>query len=318
LRASSRAEYEARIARAVTHIEANLNGALQLEDVARVACFSPFHFHRVFKGITGETLLDFVQRIRLERAARALYVNKSASVIKVSLDYGYENPSSFAKAFKRHFGASASQWRKSGAKAWIEERQKAKTARQPQVSKNGKEANPEVWQKLSSGSAATLPEPGAATVGDLDDFFVVLKRYVGPYGSPLITGVWHELMQWADARGLIGKDTTSLGVVHDDPFSTQPGRCRYDACVVVPRSFTTTDPDYRVENAPGGRYLRYHFVGRSTDVDPAWDRVYREWLPESGCQPDDRSSLEIYRPGSVLDPMELTFRCELCVPVRLF
>jgi AraC family transcriptional regulator len=125
-------------------------------------------------------------------------------------------------------------------------------------------------------------------------------------------------MQWADAKGLIGKDTTSLGVVRDDPFSTQPERCRYDACVVVPRSFTTTDPDYRVETVTGGRYLRYHFVGRSTDIDTAWDRVYREWLPESGYQPDDRPSLELYRPGSILDPVELTFRCELCVPVRSF
>src|SRR5204862_5239631 len=126
--------------RAVTHIEVNLDGSLQLDDVARVACFSPFHFHRVFKGITGETLLDFVQRTRLERAAPALYLNKSASVIQIAMDYGYENPSSFAKAFKRHFGTSASQWRKSAAKVWIQERQKAKTALQWQISKNGKEA----------------------------------------------------------------------------------------------------------------------------------------------------------------------------------
>jgi len=318
LRASSRAEYEARIARAVTHIETNLDGSLQLEDVARVACFSSFHFHRVFKGITGETPLDFVQRIRLERAARALCLNTSASVIQIALDYGYENPSSFAKAFKRHFGTSASQWRKSGAKVWIQERQKAKTALQSQISKNGKEVSAEVWQKLSSDRSTALPEPGAATVGDLPDFFVVLKRYIGPYGSSEITGVWHELMQWASAKGLIRRDTTSLGVVRDDSFSTQPQRCRYDACMVVPRSFTTTDPDYRVETVTGGRYLRYHFMGRSTDIDSAWDRVYREGLPESGYQPDDRPNLELYRPGSILDPVELTFRCELCVPVRSF
>ena len=189
---------------------------------------------------------------------------------------------------------------------------------QPQISKIGKEANPEVWQKLSTDEVVHLPEPGVATVGELPDFFVVLKRYIGPYGSPQITGVWHELMQWADTKGLIGKDTTALGVLRDDPFSTQPERCRYDACVVVLRDFTTSDQHYRVETVPGGRYLRYHFVGRSTDVDPAWDRVYREWLPESGYQPDDRPNLELYRPGSILDPVELTFRCELCVPLRAF
>lgn len=318
MRASSRAEYEARIARAVAHIEAHLDGSLQLHDVARVACFSPFHFHRIFKGITAETLLDFVQRTRLERAARALYLNRSATVIQIALDYGYDNPSSFAKAFKRHFGTSASQWRKSGAKAWIQERHQAKTSLRSQISKNGKEADPEIWQKLSSDRAAPLPEPGAAAVRDLPDFFVVSKRYSGPYGSPKITGMWHELMQWADTKGLIGKETTSLAVVRDDPFSTQPERCRYDACVVVPESFTATDPDYRIEAVTGGRYLCYHFAGRSTDIDPAWDRVYSEWLPDSGYQPDDRPNLELYRPGSILDAVELTFRCDLCVPVRPF
>jgi len=96
---------------------------LQLDDIARVACFSPFHFHRVFKGITGETVIDYVQRTRLERAARALYVNTSTSVVQIALDYGYQNPSSFAKAFKRHFGTSALRWRQSDAKAWIRQRQ---------------------------------------------------------------------------------------------------------------------------------------------------------------------------------------------------
>src|SRR5262245_55354336 len=115
----SRAEYEARIARAVRYIESHLDGELSLGDVARVAAFSPFHFHRLFAAVTGETLLEFTQRTRLERAARALHVNRGVSIIEIALDYGYQSPAAFAKAFKRHFGVSASQWRTSGAREWI-------------------------------------------------------------------------------------------------------------------------------------------------------------------------------------------------------
>ena len=316
MRDRSRTDYQVRIARATAYIEANLSSPLPLDDIARVACFSPFHFHRVFKGVTGETLIDFVQRTRLERAARALYVNRSASVIQVALDYGYENPSSFARAFRRYFGMSASRWRRQGAKAWIEKRQHAKTALQSQISKSGTDADAHIWHKLSDDEARPLSGVGSATTSELPDFLVVSKRYVGPYGSPHITEVWHELMRWADTNGLIGRETTCLGVVRDDPFSTQPERCRYDACVVVPDGFATADPDHRIETVHGGRYVSYQFIGRSADIDGAWDRVYSEWLPISGHEPDDRPNLELYRPGSIVDPADLTFRCEVCVPVR--
>ena len=63
-----RREYERRVNRVVDYIEAHLSDELPLEKLAAVAAFSPFHFHRVFAAITGETLSDFIRRIRLERA----------------------------------------------------------------------------------------------------------------------------------------------------------------------------------------------------------------------------------------------------------
>ena len=62
-------EYTARINRVLDYIEANIDTALSLETLAGVAHFSPFHFHRIFKAMTGETLNRFIQRIRVEKAA---------------------------------------------------------------------------------------------------------------------------------------------------------------------------------------------------------------------------------------------------------
>jgi AraC family transcriptional regulator len=66
----SRGEYTARINRVLDHVHENLDGDLSLRALARVARFSPHHFHRIFSALVGETCHQFVRRVRLERAAQ--------------------------------------------------------------------------------------------------------------------------------------------------------------------------------------------------------------------------------------------------------
>jgi AraC-like DNA-binding protein len=84
-----RPEYQKRVNRVLDHIQEHLADELTLADLARVAAFSPFHFHRVFTAITGETLFGFIQRVRIERAAGALSSHPDQSVLAVALDYGF-------------------------------------------------------------------------------------------------------------------------------------------------------------------------------------------------------------------------------------
>ena len=80
--AAARVEYLARIHRVTDHIERHLDERLALEDLARVACFSPFHFHRVFTACAGEPLYRFILRLRLEKAANQLAQNPGKSIIR--------------------------------------------------------------------------------------------------------------------------------------------------------------------------------------------------------------------------------------------
>ena len=107
-------EYRARINRVIDYIEANIDRDLSLSELAEVAHFSPFHFHRIFRAMVGETLNGFIQRIRLEKAAMKLALNPRESITEIALDCGFSSPSVFARAFRETFGMSASQWRSGG------------------------------------------------------------------------------------------------------------------------------------------------------------------------------------------------------------
>jgi len=61
-------DYVDRVNRAVDYVMRNLYQPLRLEDVARAACFSSYHFHRIFWSLKGETLASFIKRVRLERS----------------------------------------------------------------------------------------------------------------------------------------------------------------------------------------------------------------------------------------------------------
>ena len=112
---AARAEYEQRVNEVIDHVRDHLAEDLPLERLARIGHLSPFHFHRVFRAVTGETLAAFVQRLRLERAAVALIHHADQSVLAVALDHGFMSAAGFARAFRAHFGTTATAWRAKGS-----------------------------------------------------------------------------------------------------------------------------------------------------------------------------------------------------------
>ena len=90
MKPDTRSFYEQAVQRAIDHIARSLDEALDLETLARGACLSPFHFHRVFRGMVGETPLEFIRRLRMERAARQLAASPSA-VTEIAFDAGRDH-----------------------------------------------------------------------------------------------------------------------------------------------------------------------------------------------------------------------------------
>ena len=104
-------EYIARINRVVDFIETHLTESLSLTILSEVACFSPFHFHRIFKGMMGETINQYIQRVRVEKAASQLQNNPLKSITEIAMDCGFSGSARFARVFREMYGMSASEWR---------------------------------------------------------------------------------------------------------------------------------------------------------------------------------------------------------------
>jgi len=89
MKPSTEQDYYERIVRTLVHIQRHLDDELELDTLASVAAFSRFHFHRVFRGLVGESLKEYVRRLRLERAAQRLK-QQCDPIIQIALEAGFE------------------------------------------------------------------------------------------------------------------------------------------------------------------------------------------------------------------------------------
>src|ERR1700719_2926072 len=106
-------EYTGRIDRVIDYLRRNLDRPVKLAELANVACFSEFHFHRIFSAVSGETLNNFTNRLRLEKAARLLRFSDH-SLTDIALDCGFSSSSTFSRTFRAVYETSPSQFRKNG------------------------------------------------------------------------------------------------------------------------------------------------------------------------------------------------------------
>lgn len=96
--------YVERVNLAIDHVVSHLAEALRLDAVSRAAHLSPFHFHRVFQVLVGETLADFVKRLRPEKALGMMSLAKPPSLTCIALRSGFSSSSDFTRSFSQRFG----------------------------------------------------------------------------------------------------------------------------------------------------------------------------------------------------------------------
>src|SRR5260370_21937977 len=102
--------HEERVNRVLDYIGEHLDGELSLARLSEIGCFSPFHFHRIFQAVTGETLNNHVRRVRLERAALLMKTSPRKRITDVAIEAGFAGTAEFSRAFRNHFDRAPSSW----------------------------------------------------------------------------------------------------------------------------------------------------------------------------------------------------------------
>jgi len=301
---SSRTEYRHRIQRVIDHVNAHLADDLPLEALAGAACFSSFHFHRIFSFMTGETPVAFVNRLRLERAANMLQASASVSVTEIALSCGFSSSATFSRSFKKYFGVSATEWRNES---------KNRNA----VSKNGKAPGlPGSYLEGVHDTLQTTIERDwtvTITIRQQSAFHIAYAANLSGYGYEAMDAVWKKICGWAGTRGLFGPDTRIIGISFDNPDITPADKCRYYACVTVPQG-TAVNAGIGLMDLPAGTYAVAHFEGTEEGFPGVYKELYRQWLPESGYLPGNSPCYEVYASTPDQHP-EGKFVVDICLPI---
>ncbi len=297
-RPTTEEDYTQRMLRVLVHIQQHLDEALPLDDLAGVACFSPFHFHRIFTGMTGESVKQHIRRLRLERAAMRLS-HTDQPVTRIAFDAGYEAHESFTRAFRTAFGMPPQQYRA--------ESRAAMSIDAPTDVHYREDGGIESFQPVTEGANEVKVE--TKTIEPLRVAFV---RHIGPYDK--VGSAWERLCDWAGSQCLFGPDTRFFGACYDDPEVTPADKIRYDACITIGPS-VEGEGDIGVQTLGGGQYAVALHEGAYSGLKDTYAAMYGQWFAANNRQPGDAPCIEFYLndPNSTA---EEDLQTEVCVPIQ--
>jgi len=279
MKPDTRSFYAQAVQRTIEHIASNLDEALDLDTLARDACLSPFHFHRMFRGMVGETPLELIRRLRMERAAWTLRT-PDRPITEIAFDAGYETHEAFTRAFRASYSTSPSAF-KTRAHPRIE------LAAPCGVHFDPSGRVPPFIPRDTGGRAMDVE------ITEMPELRVGTVRHIGPYNQ--IPQAFGRLNAIAVNAGLFRHPGAAMiAIYYDDPETTPQDRLRSDAAIAVADHVSLPD-GLGERRISGGRYARATHVGPYETLVDAWARFLCEWLPASGNRIGGGEMYEIYR-----------------------
>ena len=269
---------------ALNFVENNLDSTeLSLETISRIACYSPFHFHRIFKAVVGETLNSYIIRKRIEKTASMLMHKKGMSITELSLQFGFNSPSSFTRTFKNFYGISPSEFRRQHPSKFSKIRQVE--------SKNGQINlifekyicninNYLNWIKMN----ATIE------IKEIPELHFASISHIGVNG---VENAFNKLIKWAIPKRLMHHSDTKMARIFYDSFKvTAPDKVRMGISMLTSNDFLEEGEIYKA-SIKKGKYIIGNFEIILADFENSWTSLF-VWMNDHGCKKAEGNPFEIY------------------------
>ncbi|KRE66113.1 AraC family transcriptional regulator [Paenibacillus sp. Soil750] len=274
--------YETRIQRTLDHIEEHLSGPLSVECLAEVACFSAFHFHRVFQTMVGDAVMEYVRKRRLARAAYQI-AHTEQKLIDIALDNGFQSPENFSRAFKKVFERTPLAYRKQGIRP----------PNYPRVNVLDRKFNPYLGGIRMNYALKT--KPSFKLIGY--ELKTSCKEGQNHRDIPLF---WQKYMQEALGQHIPNRVHTGvpveIGVCAD--FDLESGDLTYIIGMEA-TSFEDVPANMVCREFPEANYAVFttpkvkleQFVA---SIQSTWQTIFTEWFPHSGYEHAGSAEFEYY------------------------
>jgi len=265
-----------RIIRSFEYIEKNLKEKVSLIEIAGQSFFSPYHFHRVFYAITGETVGDYIRKRRLTEASYEL-INTNKNIIEIALDYQYQSHEAFIRSFKRIYGISPGQYRKNGKTIALFEKK------------------PMTIEKLLTLKEQTSMQPKIITI---DEFKVVGLRGYSSISNNRIPALWTIFMPRTGEIKNISQPMKCYGICENIPdykMAEFTNDTEFAELVSVGVSDFDDIPEGMVTKViPKAEYAVFTHKGSLSTLRNTYDYIYGTWIPNSEYEFASTDDFELY------------------------
>lgn len=304
-------EYYFRINKSIDYIKENLHEELSLEKLAALSSFSKFHFHRIFKSVTGKTINEFIKNAKIERALFFLMNNPSKTISEIANDCGFLSISSFSRSFREVRQMTPSEWR---------EQYKNSNIRiiDSNIGKMQSEIENYLALKLNNLKNIEMSEIKKLDfeVKNLEAFNVIYIRNLNihSHDSETFEEMFKKLFSWATPRNLVNfPETKALTVYRSN--ANLSGMLQADVCLSVPEKIVG---EGIVGNTiiSGGLYAIFHKEGPMSECFKTWSYIYEVWFEENGYQPDNRNFFLSHLNDPKLHPENLHI-IDIYIPIKL-
>ena len=243
------------INQAINYIFEHIDEDITVEDVAKYCSYSKYHLMRMFKEDMDEALYQFIKRVRLERSAWRLKVEKERSITEIGETYGYSS-SNFATAFKKHLDISPADYRRHSER---------------------------MVEESSFSHGIKLNELDDAekriTIEYLEPFTVLYERKKGNYHN--LSDEWCDFIE--KYKYFSTEDTLYIECTIDDPSITDENSCMYELCqtVIPDHPALKAHPEIMCHDFEGGKYAVYHFKGIPQLLFMVYQEIFCRWLSKT-------------------------------------